>query len=250
MSQGPSEQPSTPPAETTMGTYGQRPRTIAPLWHMALLILLFVAFGAAGFVGAAQRLKYSSQTEHYLVLIAFEWVVFSFVWFGVRRGGTPLRDVIGGKWKSARDVFRDIGIGLGFWVASLIVLGVLQFLLRNARVFPKGFAPGGAFEIFLWGVVATSAGICEETIFRGYLQKQFHALTGSLPLAVLLQGVVFGFAHGYQGWKSTVTISVFGMMFGALAAWRNSVRPGMMVHGWQDFIAGIALKYVDKLPHR
>jgi membrane protease YdiL (CAAX protease family) len=250
MSQGPSEQPPTPPTEVTMGITGQRPRPIAPLWHMALLILLFVAFGAAGFVGAAHKLKYSSQAEHYLVIIAFEWVVFFFVWFGVRRGGNSLRDVIGGQWKSARDFFRDVGIGLGFWVASLIVLAVAQILLRNVRAIPKGFAPGGAFEILLWGVVAASAGICEETIFRGYLQKQIHALTGSLPLAVLLQGVVFGFAHGYQGWKSTVTISVFGMMFGILAAWRKSVRPGMMVHGWQDFFAGIALKYVDKLPHR
>ena len=32
-------------------------------------------------------------------------------------------------------------------------------------------------------------GFCEEAVFRGYLQRQFHALTGSASIAVL--------AHGY-----------------------------------------------------
>jgi membrane protease YdiL (CAAX protease family) len=63
----------------------------------------------------------------------------------------------------------------------------------------------------------------EETAFRGYVQRQFHALNGNVAFAVLGQGVVFGLFHFYQGWKNGVTISVLGILFGALAAWESSL---------------------------
>jgi hypothetical protein len=47
--------------------------------------------------------------------------------------------------------------------------------------------------------VAITAGICEEIVYRGYLQRQLSAFTGSLPIAVCLQAAIFGAAHLYQG---------------------------------------------------
>jgi membrane protease YdiL (CAAX protease family) len=74
--------------------------------------------------------------------------------------------------------------------------------------------------------------------FRGYLQRQFQALGGGVVVAVLGQGVVFGVAHAYQGWKNTVVISVLGILFGALAAWRRNLRANMVVHAWADIWGG------------
>ena len=224
-----------------------RHHLIAPLWHLVILILFFAIFSIAGFKGAGKA-KYPSQVIHYLVLICVEWAFFAYVWFGLWRGRTPLREVVGGQWRTARDVFRDIGIALGFWIGAALILGIIQFLLRTKPATLAGFAPRGVLEIFLWGAVAASAGICEESVFRGYLQKQFQALTRSTPMAIVLQGIVFGFAHGYQGWKFVVTITFYGLMFGILAEWRKTVRPGMIAHGWQDFFSGIVLKYIGKLP--
>ena len=51
-------------------------------------------------------------------------------------------------------------------------------------------------------------------------------------------GLVFGVMHAYQGWRAVVTISVLGMMFGGLAAWRRTLRIGMVAHAWQDVWAG------------
>jgi hypothetical protein len=34
-------------------------------------------------------------------------------------------------------------------------------------------------------------------------------------------------------------ISVYGAMFGALAHWRRSVRPGMIAHAWHDAFTGL-----------
>src|SRR5262249_51346613 len=48
--------------------------------------------------------------------------------------------------------------------------------------------------------LAATCGFCEELVFRGYLTQQFSAWTGSRVLAVVLQGVVFGLAHGYYHW--------------------------------------------------
>jgi uncharacterized protein len=55
--------------------------------------------------------------------------------------------------------------------------------------------------VSLWILLSISAGICEEIVFRGYLQQQFQAATRSIVAAVILQGAVFGMAHTYQGWK-------------------------------------------------
>lgn len=87
--------------------------------------------------------------------------------------------------------------------------------------------------------LAATGGFCEELIFRGYLTRQFHAWTGSNVLAILLQGVLFGLAHGYYE-KVMVLIMIQGWLLGLLAYWRKSLRPGMLAHGLQDAIGGVA----------
>ena len=57
----------------------------------------------------------------------------------------------------------------------------------------------------VWVLLSISAGFCEEFVFRGYLQKQFFALTGSDAAAIAGQALIFGVAHGYQGVKGMIT---------------------------------------------
>ncbi|PYX43065.1 MAG: CPBP family intramembrane metalloprotease [Acidobacteria bacterium] len=71
-------------------------------------------------------------------------------------------------------------------------------------------------------------------MFRGYLQGQFTAWTGSAYAGLVLQALVFGLAHGYQGARLMTVIAVFGCLFGLLAQWRQSLRPGMIAHFLQD----------------
>jgi hypothetical protein len=92
-----------------------------------------------------------------------------------------------------------------------------------------------------------TAGFCEEFIFRGYLLKQFYAITGSDAAAVAIQAVCFGIAHSYQGVKSMVTITVYGALFGILAVYRKSLRPGMIQHAMQDSFAGLGLALLKRL---
>jgi membrane protease YdiL (CAAX protease family) len=76
-------------------------------------------------------------------------------------------------------------------------------------------------------------------VFRGYFQRQFEAFTGSKWLALCLQAVLFGISHGYQGAQACVKIAIFGALFGLLALWRGSLRPGIIAHAGSDILSGI-----------
>jgi membrane protease YdiL (CAAX protease family) len=192
----------------------------------------------------ADRMRAAAHPDRlrfYATSMLFEWLLFLFVLAGVRRSGVSIRSVLGDRWHSLRQVLRDIGIGLGFWIVSIPVLGLVGWLLRIAGHGPnlESMLPHRAVEVAWWVALSVTAGICEETVFRGYLQRQFLALTKSAPAAILISAATFGVAHAYQGFRMVILISVFGAMFGLLAYWRGTVRPGMIAHGWQDALNGV-----------
>jgi len=176
-----------------------------------------------------------NRARMYEVTMLREWLAFAFVLFGVWLAGSGFATVVGERWRSVRDVGHDIGLGVAFSIVSTIVISMLgphhgsednravQFML-----------PHGTREMVLWVALSVTAGICEEALYRGYLQRQFMALTKNVPAGILLAGVAFGLAHSYQGWPRAVMIGVEGAMLGALAQWRKSVRPGMIAHAWKD----------------
>ena len=162
--------------------------------------------------------------------------------------------MIGGKGNTFGDVLRDIGVALLFWLVVITVLVGLQLSLGKSPQTTKAvlmLAPGNLREAIVWILLSVTAGVCEEFIFRGYLQKQFYAITGSDVAAVAMQAVVFGSAHSYQGVKAMVALTVYGALFGILAVSRKSLRPGMIQHSIQDSFAGLLyglLNHLGKIP--
>ena len=232
-------------------------KLIAPLWHTIVFLLFISAYAYYGqtAVSRIEQRHLSSNLSLYLLMILFELLLVSYVWFlGVKPVGGSFGAVIGGKWNSAGDVLRDIGVAFLFWLVVIVVLVGLQFALGKSPQTSKAvalLAPGSLREAIVWVILSVTAGFCEEFVFRGYLQKQFLALTGSDAAAVALQAVFFGIAHSYQGVKSIVTITVYGALFGILALYRKSLRPGMIQHATQDSVAGLAfglLKHLGKVP--
>jgi len=174
--------------------------------------------------------------------LIFDWGILCYVWAGVRSRGGSLLKLSGRHWASVGDVLKDLAIAAPFWViwkaTAIAAFAVL------ARFFPAPTGPHdetfpvrGLLEITVWIAVSLSAGFCEELIFRGYLQRQFSALTGRLWLGILLQGIVFGLIHP-RGWKAVVVISILGVLYGGLAAWRENLRPAILSHGWSDLWEG------------
>jgi membrane protease YdiL (CAAX protease family) len=217
---------------------------VAAAWHTALLIAVIVAWSAWGYFGAARMrgAPHAHRVPMYVLTILWEWSVVAYIAWGVHRNGTSMGELIGGRWNSAADFLKDAAIAAGFWILALVVLLCAAVALHT----PKGgeairfLLPQSRLEIFLWVLLSMTAGICEETIFRGYFQKQFIAWTGNVAAGVLLAAVAFGAGHIYQGGRSAILIAVYGLLFGILAETRKSLRPGMMTHAWHDGFAGLA----------
>jgi len=221
---------------------------VAPRWHTALFVTLFLALAISGaFFQHRARSQPGMLHQHpqmvplYLSLIALEWGLFLYVWRGgLRRTGTSLRELIGGRWASPRDVLVDCGLAIGLWTVWSVVETLWDRWSGPAHAASiQTLLPQRAFEILLWIGVSISAGICEEFVFRGYFQRQFQAYSHSRWIALLLQAMLFGIAHGYQGIEACVKISLFGLLFGLLALWRRSLRPGMIAHAGGDILSGI-----------
>jgi len=220
---------------------------VAPWWHTALPVALFLGLALSG--AFFQRHARSEpgglqQNPHlvplYLSLIAMEWGLVCYVWKGLRRTGTKLSELIGGRWATAKDVLVDAGLALGLWTSWKLVDMVWDHWLGTGHAASiQSLLPQRALEILLWIGVSISAGVCEELVFRGYFQRQFHAYTSSIWLACLLQALLFGIAHGYQGVEACARIAFLGALYGLLAIWRGSLRPGMIAHAGTDILSGI-----------
>lgn len=247
---------ATTPASTDLPLNPGR-KLIAPLWHTIVFVLFLVGYAYYGRTSVAriEGHHFSSKVSLYLLMILLELILVSYVWFlGVKPAGGSFGGLIGGKWSSFGDVLRDIGVAFLFWLVVIMVLVGLQFSIGKSPETAKAvfmLAPDSVSEMIVWVILSVTAGVCEEFIFRGYLQKQFLAITGSDPAAVAVQAVLFGIAHSYQGVKSIITITVYGALFGILAVSRKSLRPGMIQHAAQDSFAGLGfalLKRLGKVP--
>jgi uncharacterized protein len=210
-----------------------------------LLILSGVAVLTYFSMNRMRMAEHPHRVRLYVATIMWEWLLMGYVLVGVRRHHTPIEEVTGARWKNAREFFRDIGIALAFWIGALFILSLLGHLLHfKANV--RYLAPEGALEIALWIAVSVTAGICEEAIFRSYLQKQFTAWTGNETAGLFLSAAAFGAGHAYQGAKATVVLAAYGLMFGILAQRRKSLRPGMITHALHDTLAGLAVRLLPK----
>ena len=224
------------------------PRLIAPIAHTIALVLVFVVLAVGGALFQQRAAAHattlpapSRPTTLYLSLIAMEWGLVLYVArVGLRRTGTSLREVVGGRWSRPRDVVRDVVVALvawGVWTLFSWIASRAAGPEHAASV--RSLLPRHPIDVALWVALSVSAGFAEELVFRGYLLTQFRALTRSTVVALLLQAVLFGVSHGYQGVRACATISVYGLLFGALALKARSLRPGMIAHAWTDIAAGL-----------
>ncbi|MGD0910250.1 MAG: CPBP family intramembrane glutamic endopeptidase [Terracidiphilus sp.] len=201
--------------------------------------------------GAApgQLARHSQAIPIYLSIIGMDWALLFYCWSGVRHHGGNLWTLSWGRWNSWKSLAADLGIALPFWLLWEGAAYGAHWLLAShvaragAAKTVDSLLPQSLAEVLLWALASITAGICEEMAFRGFLQRQFHALTGNLAIAVVAQGAVFGLFHAYQGWVNVVVISFLGMLFGAMAAWRGNLRVNIVSHAFTDFWEGW-LKFV------
>ena len=235
------------PTEIQPPTPGPRSSLLAPWWHTAILIIVLLTLSING-TRASQPVVGEHKLAQYLWTMGLEWALVAYIWLGVRKR-ISLRELIGGRWATWEAFFLDIIYAAVFWVGAMVVLGVTAKLMHldqagkieSMRKQIGFLAPGTNLELAVWFCLSWTAGFCEEIIFRGYLQRQL-AIGGSAIAGIVVSAIVFGASHGYEGPARMFLIAIYGLMFGLLAWWRKSLRPGMIAHAWHDSLSGAVLR--------
>jgi membrane protease YdiL (CAAX protease family) len=231
-------------ASSTPGaTADTRTQPIAPWWH-TVLVLAPIAMGSVASayqhgLPNANLPGVSNRLSSYLTVLVEEWFGVFLVWLALRSRGFAVGSLVSGRWQTARAFFKDLVLAIGFMVVVVPLAGVLAYLLgANSNPALANVTPKTVVELVAFLSLAASAGFAEELVFRGYLTQQFKAWTGRSAFGIVLQGIVFGLAHGFYG-KAMLAIMVQGWLLGLLAYWRKSLRPGMLAHWLQDSIGGV-----------
>jgi membrane protease YdiL (CAAX protease family) len=142
---------------------------------------------------------------------------------------------------SARQWFWGVIAAL-FFAATVHASIVLLFRLVPfpMAAFRQGydfsFIPTQPLRWIAVVVSATSAGICEETGFRGYMQRPIEQRHGAL-VAILISSLFFMLLHLTKGWATVGMVPIVfgaGLLLGRLAWSSGSLIPGMIGHVVMD----------------
>ena len=185
-------------------------------------VLRKVIFGGSG-----------SLDQEALISIAVQWTTLGIVAFIAFRGLKLYFDELGLRALKALDwLLIPITLIVGMVVAGMV-----------SRLFPSpGFAEAAklvALPLPTRVVLAVTAGICEEFLFRGYGISVLTRFVGNRWLAGLLSLVGFTLAHaGLFGWTSALLVpGLLGLILTLLFLLRRNVIIGMIVHVLIDGIS-------------
>jgi CAAX protease family protein len=142
-----------------------------------------------------------------------------------------------------------LGFGFGFAVAAVVV-GLLALQRRHIFAKPERFElvrrqvetavpllPHTGGERWGFALLAITAGICEEVLFRGYVFWYAAVWTGPL-FAAAISCVLFGAAHLYLDRKSAVKAGIAGVMMTVLVFVSGSLWSAMLLHAIIDLNSG------------
>lgn len=168
--------------------------------------------------------------------IIMQWLIFLMIYVSAFREKTGLAGL---GFKKIRGV--DFLWGFSFLlVANLILSGVAWILGQIGLPMPGEISlliPTDTTGRIVWVAVSLTAGICEETAFRGYLMTRIKILGkfNGWIVPTLISAIVFGACHAYQGWPGFIVITCYGLMFSLLYLRTRSLWPLIIAHFFQDF---------------
>lgn len=220
--------------------------------HLLFLFLLIVAPIWDFF--ATRKLKRNPSSEskirYYREICAWLWIASALAVLAI--GFRPLFTISPSpgeiSWLLPHPWVRylvEVLIAIAFVITVALPVGIVIWKKLTKR--PRRYASAAlkAFGYFFpatwterrwWAFVSITAGVCEETLFRGFLLHYLHVLpwTLNLTLALLLSSVIFGLNHMYQGAAGVAGTAIVGLLFGLLFLLTGNLLLPILFHGVMD----------------
>jgi membrane protease YdiL (CAAX protease family) len=217
------------------------------LWAFTLTLVLVFPI-----VDKVLYFRLRSALQIYAWNILAEWSLVAVCVWVIRRNALTLAD-FGERLGNPARILIVGGVLLAM-MAALVLAGRMQAHQPSAEQLSKAAAPVRKLlpvtgtERTVYIVMALTAGVCEEFLYRGWLLNLMGAVTGSLWAALLGSSIVFGLAHLYQGRNGVIGASVLGIVFGTVFITSGSLFPGQALHALMDLKNGLALGKISVKP--
>jgi membrane protease YdiL (CAAX protease family) len=148
---------------------------------------------------------------------------------------------IGGRLLELRMSFRAVLFAILAVAAGWCSWRVLASLAPDSwagpyRVDSTGDFPGAV-------LLALSAGICEEVVFRGFLMTRLRELTGRTVVPLLATSVAFGLVHVYVSGLHALWAGAFGLILGIVTLGSRNLFPAILAHVAWDLLWTVALTF-------
>ena len=214
-------------------------RSIMTWIAMAVLLLVYPAMSLYQVDDMDSILKSINEGTLLVLLIStivIQWGIFLMLYVAVFRESTGMAGL---GFKKPRWI--DLAWAMAFLLgANLVLSGVAWALAQIGLPMPGEIGmliPKETTGKLVWVIVSVTAGVCEETAFRGYLMTRIKILMGTKSWLVptLISAIAFGACHAYQGIPGFIVISIYGLLFSLLYLRTGSIWPGIIAHFMQDF---------------
>jgi membrane protease YdiL (CAAX protease family) len=137
----------------------------------------------------------------------------------------------------AWSLLAAIGFAVAVHAAIVLLFRLMPF---PAEAFRQGydfsFIPTRPLQWLAVVMSAASAGVCEETGFRGYMQRPIELRHGPSP-AIVVSSLLFMLLHLTKGWALIGMVPIVlgaGALLGLLAWTSGSLIPGIIAHTLMD----------------
>ena len=192
----------------------------------------------------SQTLAPGQRVALYVSTMIFQWAISVIIlWRALAHG------------MSAAQLGLDVpNAGLAVVVtvvlSTLLVLNQIFGVKRIASLPPEKrgliarlaekLLPRSRSEIIVGVALVATVGICEEFIYRGFIETIFEQALASAAAGAVISAVFFSVAHVYQGRRGLLTTFIVGLIFSAARVWTHSLIPSMIIHFAVDLAAAIA----------
>jgi membrane protease YdiL (CAAX protease family) len=201
-----------------------------------------------------RRLKRNPETarkiRYYQTLSAWLWIAAVVAYLAVGfRGVFTMTPMPGdASWLFAHAWVRYAVESVVAIFVALTLLPAVIAIWKNVSKRPRKYASADAFKSLDFFLPATwserrwftflciTAGICEESLFRGFLVHYLHVFPLSLNLtsALLVSSLIFGLQHLYQGIGGAASTVVIGFLFGLMFLLTGNLLLPMLFHAAMD----------------